>query len=692
MYNAHFDFSEPPFENNLDQRFFFLSENHKEVLEALLFFVREGKGFALVCGDVGTGKTMLINSFLDQLPSAVKTIVLSNPDAGYLTLLRYIGRHLGVDDPSCSVLELFDAVKDALVKARQEGRRFILIIDEAHLLSNEALEGVRLLSNIETRQEKLLQILLVGQYELSHKLDRVDMRQLRERININRFLSPMDQSETIDYIDHRLRVAGGNYNSCFEANCQKLIYSLTQGVPRRVNLLCDHALLVCASLRLRKVNKDVLKRARDASLSDRILAPKRARGVKGQPGSLFKRLTMVGVCLIALILTAIFIYRVANDAGITKVMSEIRLSDVFVERKVESSDHLSAVAELIKPEKDSGPSGNQFKVPVPPSTKEVLKPAQPQLKAAITRESSVPKGPSDNSNGSRQNPPQPSVDVAGSPEQSADHRANPPQIIGNATEQPKPKNSSLKIDPAIKSEEAGTRVESWTVDSSAGEEYSIKPQETVGESAAVSAPQPSADRARQPLPPQAREHSGPPVEAGPDGPTNHRESQEESSYSPLNSQNRPFQGNSQSPLASSNNGRNLQPQKLRTVKRGDTLMKIASGLAPNNPEDALRRILQLNPSIKDMDRIYPGQVIVLATSEAVDSKPQTTVDGLYYSSYGRFHSWQELQQVMTLLTEQNIKYLVANTPNSADGFSHEVIVGGYETAAALEEALRRLNR
>ena len=190
--------------------------------------------------------------------------------------MRYIGRKLGVSDGQDSVLDLFDEVKETLNKARQQGLKFVLIIDEAHLLSNEALEGIRLLSNIETREQKLLQILLVGQYELSHKLDRIGMRQLRERININRFLSAMNQPETIDYVDHRLKVTGGSFDACFEPQCKKYLYKMTEGVPRRINLLCDHALLVCESVQLRKVDKSILKRAQDALRSDRIFAPKDA--------------------------------------------------------------------------------------------------------------------------------------------------------------------------------------------------------------------------------------------------------------------------------------------------------------------------------------------------------------------------------------------------------------------------------
>ena len=233
MYNAYFGFSESPFEINLDQRFLFLCEDHTEVLAALLYFVKENKGLALVCGDVGTGKTMLINSFLARLPDTVKPILISNPLVSYLDLLHFIAGVLGINDKKENILELIEQIKGALLAARKEGKNFVLIVDEAHLFSDASLEQVRLLSNIEIPKGKLLQILLVGQYELSHKLNHPDMRQLRQRINISRFLSPLTPEETVAYIDHRLQRVGASFTACFEPKCEGLLYQLTAGLPRR---------------------------------------------------------------------------------------------------------------------------------------------------------------------------------------------------------------------------------------------------------------------------------------------------------------------------------------------------------------------------------------------------------------------------------------------------------------------------
>jgi type II secretory pathway predicted ATPase ExeA len=274
MYKNYFKFTDSPFENNLDQRFLFFSANHKEVAASLLYFIKWKKGFALVCGDVGTGKTMLINYLLNKLPDSVHPIMIANPDVGYIEILRYVAGILKIDAKSKRVLELVDHVKAALVEASRRGERFVLIIDEAHLLPDKSIEQIRLLSNIETQEHKLFQILLLGQYELSYKLDRPEMRQLRQRININRFLAPMDAVETIEYIDHRLRLAGSSFGSCFEPDCRRLIFKMTNGVPRSINQLCDSALMVCMAEKKQKISRIVLKKAAAALRSDILFTPR----------------------------------------------------------------------------------------------------------------------------------------------------------------------------------------------------------------------------------------------------------------------------------------------------------------------------------------------------------------------------------------------------------------------------------
>ena len=284
MYNPYFGFSGSPFENTLDQRFLFLGEEHQEVLAALLYFIETKKGFALVCGDVGTGKTMLLNSLLEQLPETVSPVLIANPYVSSQELLLYLAYALGIKATGAEkVLELTDAVKNALLEAKSRDRHLILIVDEAHLLSDQALEEIRLLSNIETPTQKLLQILLVGQYELSHNLDRPEMRHLRQRINVNRFLAHLNPADTITYIDHRLHQVSSSFASVFEGNCRRLIFKLTKGVPRSLNQLCDNALLICMAEGRRQVDRRTLKQAQAALQADRLSTPKgwraKARGL-----------------------------------------------------------------------------------------------------------------------------------------------------------------------------------------------------------------------------------------------------------------------------------------------------------------------------------------------------------------------------------------------------------------------------
>jgi type II secretory pathway predicted ATPase ExeA/LysM repeat protein len=277
MYNSYFGFSKPPFENNHDQEFLFLSEGHKEVLAALVYFIKAKKAFAMVCGDVGTGKTMLIHCFLQRLPESVRPIVVSNPFVGSMDLLRYVARALNLPDPQEGILELSDQVKQALAEARSRDEQVVLMVDEAHLLSEQSLEEIRLLSNLETPNQNLLQILLVGQHELSHKLGSPAMRPLRQRININRFLSPLNPAETIQYVDHRLQNVGASFATCFEPACGSLLHKMTGGVPRRLNQLCDNALLICMTEKQRKVSRKILRRADEAVKTDVILTPKGPR-------------------------------------------------------------------------------------------------------------------------------------------------------------------------------------------------------------------------------------------------------------------------------------------------------------------------------------------------------------------------------------------------------------------------------
>lgn len=278
MYNSFFGFSESPFKNNLDRRFFFLGEGHQEALAALVYFVSEQKEFALLCGDVGTGKTMIVNEFLHRLSKSSQAILLTYSDIEYQQLIYYIADQLEVEhQTSRSVLGLINGIKTALLRAKQSGKHTLLVVDEAHLLPDRTLDHIRLLSNLETDEGKLIHILLVGQNELAVRLDQVEMRQLRQRININRILAPLSTAETIQYVDHRLRIVGSDFMSCFELNCSDSLYKLTGGVPRLINLVCDTALLISKINKQRKVDSATLTKASLALRSDTVFSSRSSK-------------------------------------------------------------------------------------------------------------------------------------------------------------------------------------------------------------------------------------------------------------------------------------------------------------------------------------------------------------------------------------------------------------------------------
>jgi general secretion pathway protein A len=319
MYKSYFRFSALPFENNLNPRFLYLSEDHNEVLAALHYFIKTNESFAIVCGDVGTGKTMLVNAFLKRLvPKSVQTIIISNPYLDSHGLLRYVAQVMNIAiDENQPILDLIDKVKSALIDANSPHHQLLLIVDEAHLLSDETLEEIRLLSNIETDDKKLLQVLLVGQYELSQKLSRPEMRQLRQRLNINRFLSPLTAVETIKYIDHRLKKVGSSFESCFTANCRSLIYKMTGGVPRQINRICDSALLICMTEGRRKVNRKILQKAQEALGTDQIFTPQHLPRKQG----LLKPLIPISVGLGALLGVLLGIILIYFGFGINPISS-----------------------------------------------------------------------------------------------------------------------------------------------------------------------------------------------------------------------------------------------------------------------------------------------------------------------------------------------------------------------------------
>jgi general secretion pathway protein A len=248
MYAAFFGLAQLPFSIAPDPRYLFMSERHREALAHLLYGIESGGGFVLLTGEIGAGKTTVCRRFLEQIPEHARVAYIFNPKLTVGDLLESICIEFGVTVPPsgrglASPKEHIDALNRHLLQCHAQGLHNLLIIDEAQSLSAEVLEQLRLLTNLETNERKLLQIILIGQPELRHMLARPELEQLAQRVIARFHLGPLTDTETRQYVAHRLTVAGWQGAQPFSEKALRQVHRLTGGVPRRINLLCDRALL-----------------------------------------------------------------------------------------------------------------------------------------------------------------------------------------------------------------------------------------------------------------------------------------------------------------------------------------------------------------------------------------------------------------------------------------------------------------
>lgn len=243
MYKSFYGLKENPFNVTSDPSFFFSSTHHAEAFSHLVYGIQQRKGIIVITGEVGTGKTILCRTLLNRLDQQTKTAFILYPNFSELQLLQMILRDFGIPNKSGNKAVIIDALNEFLLKETAHGHNIVLIIDEAQNLRESQLEQIRLLSNLETEKDKLLQIILVGQPELSEKLQLTSLRQLNQRVTIRNHIRPLERSELKDYIAHRLTVAGAQKPITFTDEALEEVYLYSAGTPRLINIICDRALL-----------------------------------------------------------------------------------------------------------------------------------------------------------------------------------------------------------------------------------------------------------------------------------------------------------------------------------------------------------------------------------------------------------------------------------------------------------------
>jgi general secretion pathway protein A len=260
VYLEHFGLTMFPFSTTPDPRFYYPSAKHREALACLIYAVEQHKGFALITGEVGAGKSMVCRAALQKLGDRVDTAMIVHSSLSPKQFFQATCEEFNIQGAKRSKIELIQAIKGFLLQRQEEGRTTVLIVDEAQNLSRNVLEEVRLLGNLESSTAKLLQIILVGQPELRRLIATPELRQLNQRITVKFHLGALTAADVGAYIIHRLAVAGLSNGALFEPDAQEEIFKAAGGIPRMVNVICDQALLQAYISDEKAVRLDTVKR------------------------------------------------------------------------------------------------------------------------------------------------------------------------------------------------------------------------------------------------------------------------------------------------------------------------------------------------------------------------------------------------------------------------------------------------
>ncbi len=324
MYESFYGLRENPFNLTPDPKYLFLSHSHREAMGHMRYGVEQRKGFILITGGIGTGKTTLCRTFLNDVSGSAQSALIFNPFVSEEELLQTINQELGIPFQGLSRKGLLDELNDYLIQQYSRGRTTVLIIDEAQNLDLQMLEKIRMLSNLETSEEKLFQIVLVGQPEMEDLLQMPGCRQINERIVVRCRLEPLGADDIAPYIYHRLSIAGGRGDLRFTTDALEMMHRITQGIPRRVNILCDRALLMAYTSESWRIDKKTICQARNETMHQPniTLAPRKI------PGNVRPVVTWAALAMLIFTLAGILTGR------------------IVIEWKPDISSHGKAVAKL----------------------------------------------------------------------------------------------------------------------------------------------------------------------------------------------------------------------------------------------------------------------------------------------------------------------------------------------------------
>ena len=359
MYEAFYGLKDKPFNLTPDPRYLYLSQKHKEAFAHLLYGIKNRSGFVMVSGEIGAGKTTICRTLVGRLDDDTEVAFIFNPCLSAVDLLRKINEEFGISTQADNVKGLIDELNAHLLERFRQGKNCVLIIDEAQDLEPAVLEQIRLLSNLETEREKLLQIILIGQPELVSMLSLPELRQLNQRVTARYHLRELDRQETGQYIAYRLRVAGARKRIHFTPGAVKAVYRASNGTPRVINAVCDRALLIGYTQETREITAALARRAAREVRGERI-RPRR-------PGLLRRIAPNSGILAAALVVVLLIAYFAEPAATLLRsrltawMMPSSRVTPVDGEdgatlRRADASTDLGGPAELVEPLPEKSPA------------------------------------------------------------------------------------------------------------------------------------------------------------------------------------------------------------------------------------------------------------------------------------------------------------------------------------------------